>query len=215
MFFYHLFNVILRFLFRIFLRCHITGLENVPKEGPFIVVINHTSFLDAAMVGAFIPREIVLMGKAEVFYYPVLNVLAWLYGAFPVRRGEVDRRAVRRAEEVLRDGRGLVMAPEGTRSKTGGLQRARHGAALIALRTGAPILLVAMWGGKKFWANLAHLRRTEVEMRIAEPITLSPPEGVLGREVLRTMTEEIMCSLAALLPPEYRGVYTEGARTTK
>lgn len=215
MFFYHLFNMILRFLFRILLRCHITGLENVPKEGPLIVVINHTSFLDPVMACALIPREITAMSKMELFYYPVLNILALLYGAFPVRRGEVDRRALRRAEKVLKSGRGLLMAPEGTRSKTGSLQRAKHGAALVALRTGAPMLLVAMWGGKKFWANLVRLRPTEVEMRIAGPITLSPPEGVSRREALRIMTDEMMCSLAALLPPEHRGVYAKGARITR
>lgn len=179
------------------------------------MVINHTSFLDPVIAGAFIPRELIAMAKAELFRTPVLNVLAWLYRAFPVQRGKVDRRALRRAEEVLRSGRGLLMAPEGTRSHTGGLQQARRGAAFIALRTGAPMLLVAMWGGKKFFTNLRSLRRTEVEMRIAEPITLNHPKGVSRREALKRMTDEMMNSLAALLPPEHRGVYAEGDRAIR
>ncbi|HID88058.1 MAG TPA: 1-acyl-sn-glycerol-3-phosphate acyltransferase [Anaerolineae bacterium] len=209
MWFYHLANVVLRGLFAILLDYRVTGLENVPRTGPLIVAINHTSFLDPLLVGVFIPREVTMMGKAELFRIPVFGLIARLYGAFPVRRGEIDRGALRRAMEVLQEGGALMMAPEGTRGGTEQLQRGRHGVTMIALRTGAAILPVAIWGPKRFPTNLARLRRTRVGMAVGEPFTLKKGAGKPSREEVRAMTDEIMYRLAALLPPEVRGVYSD------
>jgi 1-acyl-sn-glycerol-3-phosphate acyltransferase len=205
--FYHLANAFFRLAFRILFDYRVHGLENVPREGPLIVAINHASFADPLMAGAFIPRHITMMGKVELFRKPIFGLLVRMYGAFPVRRGEGDLQAVRRSLEVLRSGGALLLAPEGTRSKDGKLQRGREGTALIALRTGATILPVAIWGPKYLWKNLARLRRTKVEMVIGEPFRLESPSRRPNRQQLRELTDEIMRRIAILMPPELRGAY--------
>lgn len=209
MWFYHLANAFFRLAFRVLLDYRVRGLEKVPRKGPVIVAVNHASFIDPLMVGAFMPRPVTMMGKVELFRKPIFGLLVRLYGAFPVRRGEGDLQAVRRSLEVLRSGRALLLAPEGTRSKNGTLQRGREGTALIALRTGAIIVPVAIWGPKYLWKNLARLRRTRVEMVVGEPFRLESPTCRPRREELRAMTDEIMRRIAALMPPELRGAYAD------
>jgi len=209
MWFYHLANAFFRLAFRVLFDYRIRGLENVPREGPLIVAINHASFADPLMIGAFFPRHITMMGKVELFRKPIFGLLVRMYGAFPVRRGEGDLQAVRRSLEVLRAGDALLLAPEGTRSKDGKLQRGKEGTALIALRTGAIILPVAIWGPKYLWKNLARLRRTRVEMVIGEPFRLESPSRRPNRQQLRELTDEIMRRIAVLMPPELRGAYAD------
>ena len=117
MFTRRLLNFALRIAFKLLLNLEVVGLENVPLEGPLILMINHTSLLDPAMAGGVMPREVVAMSKIENFRDPILGIIVRLYGAFPVRRGEMDLRALRQSLEVLRNGEVLLMAPEGTRSK--------------------------------------------------------------------------------------------------
>lgn len=207
--FYDFANLLLRAIFRVVLKPDLKGLENVPAQGPLLVVMNHTSFLDPLLVGAYMPRHIVMMHKAELSRKPVFGALVKAYGAFPVQRGELDLSAVRKGKEVLEGGEALLMAPEGTRSKDGRLQRAKDGPALLAMWTGTPILLVAISGPKKFWHNLARLRRTPIRMRIAPPFTLGGGGTRPHRQALREGTREMMYRLAALLPREVRGVYAE------
>jgi 1-acyl-sn-glycerol-3-phosphate acyltransferase len=127
MFTRRLLNFILRIVFKLLLNLEVVGLENVPLEGPLILMINHTHLIDPAMAGGVMPREIVAMSKAENFRDPILGIIVRLYGAFPVRRGEVDLQATRRALEVLHHGEVLLMAPEGTRSQDCRLQPGHDG----------------------------------------------------------------------------------------
>ncbi len=207
--FHALANFVLRIVLRIVLRLEVRGLEHTPPTGSLLVAINHTSFLDPVLAGVFIPREIYAMAKAELFRIPVFGTVIRAYGAFPVHRGEIDRSAIRRALEVLRAGEALLVAPEGTRSPTEQLQRGRKGVALLALRTGAAILPVAIWGVKPVWHNLARLRRTPATMVIGEPFRIAYAGHKPSREELEAITDEIMYRLAALLPPAYRGVYAD------
>lgn len=199
-------NFILRILFRIFLQCKVEGWENFPKEGRVIVMINHINFLDPVLVGGLAPREINMMAKREVLDYPFLGFFIRLYGVVPIRRGEIDRKALKAALEALAREEPLLMAPEGTRSHHGRLQKAKDGIAYIALKTDAPILPVAIWGQEKFFQNIKKLRPTEVHIRIGRPFKFIYPES-LKRGDLTKMTTEAMYVLASLLPPEYRGVY--------
>jgi 1-acyl-sn-glycerol-3-phosphate acyltransferase len=200
---------VVRLLARILLKLEVLGLENVPPEGPFIVAMTHTNFLDPALAGAVMPREVVIMAKAEAFRHPIYRIIVRLYGAFPVQRGEVDRQALRRSLEVLAGGEALLVAPEGTRSGDGRLQQGHGGMTFIALRSDAPILPMAIIGGEHFWGNLARLRRTPVKIVIGRPFRFSSEEKRPGREIMSQMTEEGMYQLAALLPPERRGVYSD------
>ncbi|MFQ5812572.1 MAG: lysophospholipid acyltransferase family protein [Anaerolineae bacterium] len=202
-------NSVLRILFRILLKLEIVGLENVPPEGPLILAITHTNFLDPALAGGVMPREVVIMSKIENFRHPILGIIVRLYGAFPVRRGEVDRQAIRRSLEVLASGEALLMAPEGTRSGDGRLQQGHDGMTFIALRADAPILPMAITGGEHFWANLSRLRRTPIKIVIGKVFRFSPGWQRVGRAITSKMTEEAMYQLASLLSPERRGVYSD------
>ncbi len=200
-------NVFLRFLFRVLLKLEVEGVENVPRTGAFIAMINHVSFLDPVLTVALAPREIVAMSKIENYDNPIAALVLHLYGSFPIRRGEVDMPAIRASLHVLQLGRGLLMAPEGTRSKTHTLQEARDGMAMIALRANVPIVPVAVSGAEDFKHNWKRLRRTPTRIVFGAPFCFRPQPGVRHREQMCQMTREAMYRLAALLPPKYRGVY--------
>jgi 1-acyl-sn-glycerol-3-phosphate acyltransferase len=209
MFTRRLLNFFLRIAFKLLLNLEVVGLENVPPEGPLILMINHTHLIDPAMAGGVMPRETVAMSKIESFGDPILGIIVRLYGAFPVRRGEVDLQATRRALEVLRNGEVLLMAPEGTRSKDCRLQPGHDGMTFIALRANAPILPMAITGTNNFGSNMKRLRRTNVKIVIGKPFRFRPSAEKVRRDVLHQMTEEAMYQLAAILQPEYRGVYSD------
>jgi 1-acyl-sn-glycerol-3-phosphate acyltransferase len=209
MFTRRLLNLALRTAFKLLLNLEVVGLEKVPPEGPLILMINHTDLIDPAIAGGVMPREIVAMSKIESFRDPILSIIVRLYGAFPVRRGEVDLRATRRALEVLHNGEVLLMAPEGTRSKDCRLQPGHDGMTFVALRANAPVLPMAITGTNRFGSNLKRRRRTDVKIVIGKPFRFRSNERKVKRDVLRQMTEEAMYQLAAVLPPEYRGVYSD------
>jgi 1-acyl-sn-glycerol-3-phosphate acyltransferase len=202
-------NLVILTLAKVLLRLEVVGLENVPLEEPLILAITHTNFLDPALAGGVMPRELVIMSKIENFRHPIFGIVVRLYGAFPVRRGEVDRQAIRRSLEVLASGQALLMAPEGTRSGHGRLQKGHDGMTFIALRADAPILPMAIIGGEHFWANLSRLRRTSIKIVIGQVFRFSAGQKRFGRAVMSKMTEEGMYQLASLLPPERRGVYSD------
>ena len=207
--FYPIANAVLRLVFRVTLDLKITGMEHLPPRGALIVAINHSSFLDPLLVGAYMKRDVVMMSKIENFRLPVFGWIVQAYGAFPIHRGEVDRTSLKKALEVLRGGEILLMAPEGTRSKDGQLQTGHDGLAMLAARTAAPILPFAIAGAKRFWKNLALLRRTRVRIAVGPSFTLPQPDGKADRDYLAQVTDQIMLRLAELLPPEQRGVYAE------
>lgn len=210
--FYYFGNAFLRFAFRLVLRVEIRGLENTPREGGLIVAITHSSFLDPLLVGAFLPRDVTPMAKIEAFNLPILGWIVKWYGAFPVRRGEVDINAVKTALKVLRAGNALVIAPEGHRSESGALQKGREGAIILSLRSGAPILPVAVWGGKPVWKNLTRLRRTEMKFFVGKPVMIGDRETRSTREVIDEMADELMLRLAETMPSEIRGYYAGWSR---
>lgn len=201
-------NLILRILCHILFRLDIQGTENVPRQGPFIAMMNHIYFVDPVLVGTLAPRFIVIMSKIENYRNPLLALVMHLYGTFPVRRGELDMNAIRTSLHVLQQGHGLLMAPEGTRSKTHTLQEGRDGMAWLAVRANVPIVPVALSGQEHLGHNLRRLRRTPLRVVFGQPFRLREVEGLRHREQLRRMTQEAMYRLAELLPPEYRGVYS-------
>ena len=201
-------NAVIRLLARmLLLRLQVEGLQNVPAQGPVIVIFNHVNFLDAPLALALIPRDMVGMTKIETFDHPILGPLARWYGIFGVRRGEVDRQALRQAHQVLIEGKALLYSPEGHRSGTGSLQEAKSGIALIAMRANAAIVPVAFVGLEQFKSNAKRLRHTTIQVIIGEPFRLKAQPGMERREMLRHMTTQVMYRLAALLPAERRGEY--------
>ena len=208
--FYYLANWALRAVLGLVLLVEMHGLEKVPRDGALIIAISHSSFIDPVLMGVYLPREVVPMAKIEAFDYPILGACIRWYGAFAVRRGEVDVRAFKNALHVLRGNIALVIAPEGHRSETGSLQRGREGAIMLSLRSGVAILPVAVWGGKPLWKNLARLRPTEVRIYVGAPVmpTVMKP----ARDQITEMSDELMLRIAALMPRELHGYYRDYPR---
>jgi len=187
----------------------------IPRTGPLIIVTNHVNFLEVPILYTqLFPRDVAGLAKRETWDNPLLGALATIWSAIPIDRGGTDLQAMRLALEVLRDGRILILAPEGTRSVDGVLRRGHGGVVQLALRSGAPILPVAHIGGEHFWNNLKHMRRTDFALRVGQPfMVVRPDEGhpdapaVVGRDMRTQMADEVMKRLALLLPPERRGVY--------
>lgn len=191
-----------------FTRATIEGREHVPSSGPLILAANHLSLADPIILGGIFPRPVRFMAKQELLRNPLVSVLVPWYGAFTVRRGEADRVAYRRALRVLEDGEVLGLFPEGTRSRTGGLQAARSGVGLLALRTGAPIIPVGIVGTEHLGPKRLLRSRPTVIVRIGRPLIVDRHERSTRSEAAR-LTHEMMQAIAELLPPERRGVYGE------
>jgi 1-acyl-sn-glycerol-3-phosphate acyltransferase len=202
-------DFVLGIVARLLFKLDIVGAENVPAQGPFIAMMNHIYFVDPVLVGVLAPRLIIIMSKIENYNILLLRPFLHLYGCFPVRRGQLDMRAIRSSLHVLEEGLGLLMAPEGTRSRTRTLQEGHAGIALLALRSDAPLVPVALSGQEHLEHNLKRLRRTPLRVVFGEPFCFRPVEGIPRREQMRRMTTEAMYRLAALLPPQYRGVYSD------
>jgi 1-acyl-sn-glycerol-3-phosphate acyltransferase len=191
----------------------VIGKEHVPLEGPLIVASNHLNNADPPAVALALPRLPTFMAKREMTTWPILGPAFRAFGAFPVRRGEADLGALRAASEVVNSGAMLVMFPEGTRSRTGGLGKGHPGTGLVALRTGAMVLPVSVTGteGVKWpWIFIQPKSIRHVTVTIGEPFRL-PPVQRINSEAASEATTTIMRRIAALLPPQYRGVYADGA----
>jgi 1-acyl-sn-glycerol-3-phosphate acyltransferase len=208
--FYYFANVVLRAVFDLVLRVEIRGLEQVPRQGALIIAISHSSFIDPVLMGVYLPRDVVPMAKVEAFEYPILGACIRWYGAFTVRRGQVDVRAFKNALDFLKRGIAMVIAPEGHRSETGALQRGREGAIILALRSGAPILPIAIWGGKPLWKNLSRLQPTPMKLKIGEPVV--PTVNKPSRDQITEMSDELMLRIAAQMPREMQGYYRDWSK---
>lgn len=202
-------------LTRILCRVDDAELARVPERGPLIVVVNHVNFLDVPLLFTHLqPRPVTGFAKAETWDNPALRVLVDLWGAIPLRRGEADMTAIRQGLDLLKSGHVLVIAPEGTRSGDGCLQRGRPGVVLLALRSGAPVLPMAYYGAERLWHNVARLRRTDYHIRVGRPFYLDTGGARVTRHVRQQIVDEIMVQMAALLPPAYRGYYADLTATT-
>ena len=195
----------------IHITCRIHGkneLDKFPMQGPLIVISNHTGQIEVPVFFALIqPRKFTGWAKIETWDNWFLNWVFNLWGIIPIRRGEADTSALRKAEEALQNGMIFGIAPEGTRNKTGRLLRAYPGAVLLAVRSGVPILPVAHWGGEIYLKNLKRLKRTDFHLRVGEVFRLKV-EGVKMRgETRQQIADEMMYRVAELLPQEYRGAY--------
>lgn len=188
---------------------HVEGLENIPKTGPAILMINHNAFIDSLVVLHATPRNIVPLAKIEVYNYPIIGIIPQLWGVIPVRREEVDRHAIQQVLEVLRAGEIVLVAPEGTRNPQ--LQRGKVGVAYLASRSGVPVVPVSIEGSTGFPAfrGTAAWKTPGAIVRYGKPFRFRPELKRAGKEELRKMTDEAMYILAAKLPPERRGVYSD------
>jgi 1-acyl-sn-glycerol-3-phosphate acyltransferase len=187
-------------------RYEVVGREHVPATGGMIVVSNHLNNADPPMIQRALPRYVIFMAKKEMIAAPVIGPLFRAWGAFPVRRGEADLGAIRAACRVVQDGAALMMFPEGTRSRSGRLGEGHPGTAIIARRTGATILPVAITGTERIaWPGIFVRPRSvpHIKVAIGKPFALEK-DGRAGSESLKNDTAEIMRRIAELLPDQYR-----------
>jgi len=196
-------------LVNLLVRVHDADLAQVPARGPLILVPNHINFLEAPVLWVRLqPRRMTVLAKAETWNNPALGFLFSTGGAIPLRRGEADVGALRRALALLESGHILALAPEGHRSNTGKLQRGHPGIVFVALKSGAPLLPVACHGGEKFRSRIARLRRTDFHIVVGQPFYVDARGTKVKGAVRQQIADEIMYQLAALLPPAYRGYYS-------
>lgn len=192
-------------IYKVCWRIRIEGREHEPVSGPFIAACNHASAVDPPLVGIALRHRASYMGKEELFSIPVLS--AWLasVGTFPVRRGHPDRKAIRHSLRILEGGGVLVMFPEGTRSPDGRLKDPESGAAMLALRTGAPVLPVALINTHRILPRGAKWPRFErVTIRFGPPIAVPRVEGRLDERLLEEWGGRIMAEIAKLLPEDQK-----------
>lgn len=208
--FYGLGARIARFLLAFLGSARIEGIENVPREGAFILVANHCSQADPPLLGWAtghqINRVVHFMAKDEMHHWPIIGWLADRAGVFWVRRGEGDRAAQRLALLLLAAGKPIGIFPEGTRSRNGRMREGRAGATLLAIRSGASIVPVGIAGSHRLFPGDSRFpRRSRLTFRIGEPFKLAhQPTGRIDRDVLAAGTERIMEKIASLLPPRQR-----------
>lgn len=207
-------RLLVRLLVFLLTDTRVTGLEHIPEEGPALVVANHLGDADLLIGLAFGPRLPDTLAKVELYDIPVLGWLMEMYGVIWLHRGQPDRKALRAALQGLEEGRLVTIAPEGRESLTGGLEEATPGAAYLALKSEAPILPAVLTGteNRNLYGNLKRLRRTRITLTFGPVFQLE--EDLAGRqEAIDAGTRRIMRTLAAMLPPEYRGVYAAELET--
>jgi 1-acyl-sn-glycerol-3-phosphate acyltransferase len=185
---------ILKFLVRIILalvrRWEIQGTENIPGSGGLVVVANHVSYWDPVVIICAFKRRVYFMAKAELFKIPVVGYVVSISGAFPVRRDITDRNAIRTALKLLKEGQVVGVFPEGTRSHSGEMLKPHLGAAMLALKTGVPVLPVAVSGTRGFWGK--------IRVRVGKPIPVESLKSS-SKADLEALSYLAMSHIAALL----------------
>ena len=189
------------------------GVDNLPADGSAIVIFNHIAFIDPIVVMSVLPRNVVPLARHDVFGIPGWGIFPRLWDVIPIRREEVDRGALHKMLAVLEAGEVLLVAPEGTRHSS--LQRAKSGLAYLALKSGAPIVPVAIEGTKGYPTLIVGRNNlAPITIRVGRPFRYKEMKGRWDRDRLRTMTDEAMYVLAGMLPEERRGVYSDLSRAT-
>jgi 1-acyl-sn-glycerol-3-phosphate acyltransferase len=200
-------NGFLRFIIRFM--CEIDcEFDKVPRSGPLILAINHVNFMDAPLIASHLPnRPLTVLAKEETWDNPFIGALFSIWGAIPIKRGEVDRKAFKEALGALAEGKILAIAPEGTRSGNGILKRGYPGIIVIAQKANVPILPVAIYGLESFWKNIKKLKRTKLHFSVGTPFYLNKRVRTISREERQEVVDEVMHQIAKLLPPNYHGYY--------
>jgi 1-acyl-sn-glycerol-3-phosphate acyltransferase len=195
----------LAWLFRI--RISTRGMaEHLPQNGPAIVIMNHRGGLDPLILMRVIrPRYLLTMSKIENYDIPIFSTLMRIWGAYPVQRGEADRRALEFTLKLLAQGHLVLIAPEGTRQPA--MIEARDGLAYLATKANVPVVPVGLYGTREFTGNLKRLRATPVTVTFGPAFRFKAAGRRIPREQLAQMTREAMTEIAKLIPEPVRGFY--------
>ena len=203
-------NFLQRGTLRAFADWKVSGAENVPPMGPLVLVSNHMSNLDPSMLSVSVPRRLNYLAKDDIFKAvgPPGRWFLRHYGAFPIDRRGADARAFRWALRMLRRDAAIVIFPEGTRSRTASMNEAKPGAASLILKSGATVLPVGITGTERMQAFLRVVNPTgKIRVNIGQPFSLPSIEGRPSRDLLRSITSDMMRRVRDLLPESYHGFY--------
>lgn len=186
--FYQAVHQIFSWIFKFLFRWEVAGQDHLPREGGYILCSNHISWWDPPLVGCLTKRVVHFMSKEEMFQIPVLSKVMLLLHAFPVKRNSADRRAIRAALEILKGGGVLGIFPEGTRSRTEELLPPHSGVALLAIKSEAPVIPIAIIGSYKLFR--------QVKVRIGAPLVFQEYYGLRNKaaqleEVATKIMQEI------------------------
>ena len=197
-------------IFHMLANVKVSGKENVPFGKPYLAAINHISLFDPPFALTFWPEMIEAMGASTIWEKPGQAQLVKMYHAIPVHRGDFDKALFDTVLSVLRSGRPLLIAPEGTRSHREEMARARPGIAFIIERSQVPVLPVGIVGTTDdFFKKAIRAERRTLELRIGKPVVLPVLEGKGDerREARQRNADLVMAHIAGLLPEQYRGYY--------
>lgn len=180
-----------RFVAKIIYRVRVTGTENIPKTGAFILASNHISYFDPPLVGCCITREVYFFAKKELFNFKPFGFVLNRVNARPVKRGAIDRTAIETAVEILKSGNGLTVFPEGTRSKTDDFLPVKPGVGMIARQAEVAIVPAFIHGANRlsdcFWG------KTKLTVKYGKPITADWVRSVgFDKEGYLRIADEIM-----------------------
>ena len=200
-------------IFHAIAKIEFVGGENIPAQGGIILATNHISRLDVPLLFLNPTRpDITALVTDKYQRYAFFRWFTQTAEGIWIDRTKADFAAFRLAAEVIQAGKALGIAPEGTRSDTACLLEAKEGTALLAIRTNTPVVPVAIAGTEVAINQFKHLRRPHLVTRFGAPIpppTLTREDRAVG---LQRYTDEIMCQMAAMLPPSYRGFYANHPR---
>lgn len=210
---------IIRFLFEVLTTTEVFGIDLVPEDSGCILAMNHLSRIDPALVYVVLDRHKILerhpMTALVADTYknvPGINWLVNLVDGIWINREDADFHAIREARQFMLNGGQLGIAPEGTRSHTQALIEGKIGAAFLADKVQVPLVPIAITGTESTFYELLHFRRPHFTLEVGEPFQLPPLDRQDRSGSLRCNTDEIMCRIAVMLPPKYRGVYADHPR---
>ena len=205
---------IVRFIMNIIADVEVVGLEKLP-QGNVILAANHLGRLDTAVLIYALERDDLIMAVAEKYKdHPLFGAIGRSVNTIWLNRFEADFAALREILARMQKGGLMVIAPEGTRSKTESLQEGKMGAAFLANKSGYPVLPIAMTGteDRGIISNLKRFRRSKIKAVAGDLFYIEIPKGKGREEAMRNATDEIMCQIAAKLPESYRGFYKDYPR---
>jgi 1-acyl-sn-glycerol-3-phosphate acyltransferase len=202
---YSAFRAFFRVFTHLICRYRVRGLEYVPKKGPLIIIANHLSWYDPILIGVVLPRRVWFFTKIEIFRWPIVGFLCRLTGQIPVDRGAHDRTAIEKGLVLLREGKAVMIFPEGTVERQERMIPAHTGTAMLAIRTGAAVLPIAHYGTRRILRSF-RIWFPRVYIGIGKPYIPILPSGVSRKAGLQLITEDMMSRIAEMLPEEQRGI---------